>query len=92
MQQNVGKCVVIHFGSSHKRTDYYLNGRRLRKGEVQRDGEFEETWLMKVVGGLVLENQKEAGVRFRKLVLNEAYEVYRRKQTLVGHKGGVETP
>ncbi|XP_059843112.1 uncharacterized protein LOC132403641 isoform X1 [Hypanus sabinus] len=37
MQFNVDKCEVIHFGCKNRKTDYYLNGGRLGKGEVQRD-------------------------------------------------------
>ena len=37
MQYNVDKCEVIHFGSKNMRVDYYLNGGRLGKGEMQRD-------------------------------------------------------
>ena len=37
MQYNIDKCEVIHFGGKNKGADYYLNGVRLGKGEVQRD-------------------------------------------------------
>ncbi|XP_055492473.1 uncharacterized protein LOC129697841 [Leucoraja erinacea] len=37
MQYNVDKCEVIHFGSKNRKVDYYLNGGRLVKGEMQRD-------------------------------------------------------
>ena len=37
MQYNVDKCEVIHFGGKNRKTDYYLNGGRLGKGEMQRD-------------------------------------------------------
>ena len=37
MQYNIDKCEVIHFGSKNKGADYYLNGVRLGKMEVQRD-------------------------------------------------------
>ena len=37
MQFNVDKCEVIHFGGKNRKTDYYLNGGQLGKGEVQRD-------------------------------------------------------
>ncbi|XP_062894859.1 uncharacterized protein LOC134341044 [Mobula hypostoma] len=37
MQFNVDICEVIHFGGKNRKTDYYLNGGRLGKGEVQRD-------------------------------------------------------
>ena len=37
MQYNVDKCEVIHFGGKNRKVDYYLNGGRLGKGEMQRD-------------------------------------------------------
>ncbi|XP_059822785.1 uncharacterized protein LOC132392642 [Hypanus sabinus] len=37
MQFNVDKCEVIHFGGKNRKADYYLNGVKLGKGEVQRD-------------------------------------------------------
>ena len=37
MQHNVDKCEVIHFGGKNRKADYYLNGGRLGKGEMQRD-------------------------------------------------------
>ena len=37
MQYNVDKCEVIHFGGKNRKADYYLNGGRLGKGEMQRD-------------------------------------------------------
>ena len=38
MQYNgLDKCEVIHFGGKNRKADYYLNGVRLGKGEVQRD-------------------------------------------------------
>ena len=40
MQFNVDKCEVIHFGSKNRKADYYLNGVKLGKGEVQRDLKF----------------------------------------------------
>lgn len=37
MQYKQDKCEVIHFGGKNGKADYYLNGVRLGKGEVQRD-------------------------------------------------------
>ena len=37
MKFNADKCEVIHFGSKNRKADYYLNGVKLGKGEVQRD-------------------------------------------------------
>ena len=34
VQENVGKCEIIHFGS---KMDYYLNGKKLQHAAVQRD-------------------------------------------------------
>ena len=37
MQYNADTCEVIHFGGKNRKVDYYLNGGRLGKGEMQRD-------------------------------------------------------
>ena len=37
MQYNVDKCEVIHFGGNNRKTDYYLNGCKLREVDTQRD-------------------------------------------------------
>ena len=51
MQYNIDKCEVIHFGGKNKGADYYLNGVRLGKGEVQRDlGVLTESWRAGTAG------------------------------------------
>ena len=35
MQFNVDKCEVIHFGGKNRKADYYLNGVKLGKGDIQ---------------------------------------------------------
>ena len=37
MQYNVDKCEDIHFGSNNRKTDYYLNGCKLREVDTQQD-------------------------------------------------------
>eukprot|EP00061_Rhincodon_typus_P008057 g30325.t1 len=36
MEYNVGKCDVMHFGRNRS-MDYFLNGKKIQKSEVQRD-------------------------------------------------------
>ena len=35
IQYSVDKCQVIHFGSNNRKTDYYLNGCKLREVDIQ---------------------------------------------------------
>lgn len=37
MEYSVAKYEVMHFGSRNKSVDYFLNGERIQKSEVQRD-------------------------------------------------------
>eukprot|EP00061_Rhincodon_typus_P005112 g24214.t1 len=37
MEYNVGKCEIMHFGQKNRGIDYFLNGEKIQKSEVQRD-------------------------------------------------------
>lgn len=37
MEYSVAKCGAMHFGSRNKHVYYFINGKRIRKLEVQRD-------------------------------------------------------
>ena len=37
MQYNVDKCEVFYFGSNNRKTDYYLNGCKLREVDTQQE-------------------------------------------------------
>eukprot|EP00061_Rhincodon_typus_P012747 g38665.t1 len=37
MEYNVEKCEVMHFDGKNRGTDYFLNGEKIQKSEVQRD-------------------------------------------------------
>jgi len=36
MKHNLGKCEVMHFGKKNIGMDYFLNGEKFQKAEVQR--------------------------------------------------------
>eukprot|EP00061_Rhincodon_typus_P005232 g24496.t1 len=37
LEYNVGKCEVMYFGKRNRGMDYFLNGEKVQKSEVQRD-------------------------------------------------------